>query len=576
MLIPLIVLPLCVALACLLLNRRVATRRLGIGAAAGLLVAALALVYARVALDLPAPVFIYTWLELDGRPIVLGAQIDAAGMVLALLPLGGGALALLALALAITPNLRGFGGLFAILTIMFVIVAIGLLRIDDTSLPMTWSAAALAGFIALRQSGAFRQQGMPLGAAIGSQLGALLLLGVILVAPVSEIYPDVAGFAAAALLLAVLLMCGGPWLYHGIDAASTTPAALGGALIGLGMPLLGGATVIAYLGLPQALPTEAWRAAALAFGCGFTIAGAAGALGAPGVRQIVGRQASAQLGLVIMAAAVSEFGRAVVAPALLVNMALTTLALGLATAALERRHGSDVLSRIQASGALVGPGLVFLYGAAAAIGLPGTWGMWGRLWLFDEVRQAAPWAIGPLLAGSALMALALVAPFAAFWRADAQPDAGDRRAARWGTAAVTVAPLVLFGIAPDLLWHGWLMMLRDAAGLAPEAAPWLPGVAGRIGMIVAALLLPALVIMGSRVRTRRVIVDPDVAPAGVMAPHAIGRTSGRRAAVGESPEPFGDLLAPIVRQLARLAPFQQRYYMASLVISLIVVILIFL
>src|SRR4029079_18371282 len=136
------------------------------------------------------------------------------------------------------------------------------------------------------------------------------------------------------------------------------------------------------------------------------------ALNTTRLRQLIGWQFSAQIGLVFLALAQA----ATLAPALLANAALTTLACYLAAAALERRAGTDDLAEIGAHGRLVLPGLAFLVGAASAVGLPGTWGWWTQSELIGGMLRDRPWAVTLLLAGSRLRALAYIAPLGGFWR----------------------------------------------------------------------------------------------------------------------------------------------------------------
>src|SRR5512144_3254500 len=113
MLIFFLVLPLVVALLFLALSDRVPARWLGIGAGAALFACGVALLSAHVSGRLPLVLVDRAWLALDDRTFGLAIVCDAANWGFVLLALCGGGLALLALALAVPPNVRGFGGLFA-------------------------------------------------------------------------------------------------------------------------------------------------------------------------------------------------------------------------------------------------------------------------------------------------------------------------------------------------------------------------------------------------------------------------------------------------------------------------------
>src|SRR4051812_39497568 len=104
MLIFILVLPLIVALFCLALSDRVPARWLGIGAATALFACGVALLSARITGQLPLVLVDHTWLALDNRTFGLAIVCDAANWGFVLLVLGGGGMALLALALAVPPN----------------------------------------------------------------------------------------------------------------------------------------------------------------------------------------------------------------------------------------------------------------------------------------------------------------------------------------------------------------------------------------------------------------------------------------------------------------------------------------
>ena len=153
MLILIFALPLIVALLCMALSHRVPARWLGIAAATALLVCGVALLSARITGQLPLVLTDHAWLALDDHTFTFTLVCDAANWGFVLLALGGGGLALLALALAVPPNVRGFGGLFAAALLALMVVVAGLTNHDATLLPFLWALAALLIFLALRASG---------------------------------------------------------------------------------------------------------------------------------------------------------------------------------------------------------------------------------------------------------------------------------------------------------------------------------------------------------------------------------------------------------------------------------------
>jgi formate hydrogenlyase subunit 3/multisubunit Na+/H+ antiporter MnhD subunit len=283
---------------------------------------------------------------------------------------------------------------------------------------------------------------------------------------------------------------------------------------------------------------------------------------------------------------------AVAAPALLANGALATLACYLAAAILERRAGTDDLAEIALREPLVLPGAVFLIGAASAVGVPGTWGFWPRRWLIDDLMAGAPWAVAPLLAGSAILGLTYVAPLAAFWRGagvaapaaldaplDTPSASAPARALPLGpiaAAGLAAVALVALGIFPQLAWDGWLAPAQEVlAQGAAAAAPALPGQAGQIACAAAVL---ALALLPALARRRRRCAG-DVAPQAVLAPQALGESLRGLAWLAAPTSLFArgwSGLLGVSRALRRgLALFEQRYYLAGLVIAVIVVIMLF-
>ena len=136
--------PFVAALVCLGLNRVAPTRTLGIFAAGALLIPTFALLLAPLPPALPERI----WTTLGDYPVRLALRLDAIGRPLALLALGGGALALLALALAIPPDLRGFGGLFALLLLALLTIVGGIANQEPLLLPCAWALTALLGYAA--------------------------------------------------------------------------------------------------------------------------------------------------------------------------------------------------------------------------------------------------------------------------------------------------------------------------------------------------------------------------------------------------------------------------------------------
>ena len=587
MLIYIFALPLIAALLCLALSDRVPARWLGIGAAAALLACGVALLGARLTGRLPLTLLDHAWLTLDDRIFALALVCDAANWGLVLLVLGGGGLALLALALAVPPTVRGFGGLFAAALLALLVVAAGLANRDAILLPFLWAMAALLIFLALRASGAMAGSDAPIIVLMAGLGGALLALGAVLAMAVTPL--GVEPLALIAWTLAGLLALGALPFHAPTQALAQAPAALAGALLAPGLPLLGGWALIRFAAAQGSALPPSWRIALALLGLLTLLACAAGALGTTRLRSLVGWQFGAQIGLVLLALAQSGVAQpagalapATVAAALLANAAITTIACYLAVAVLERRAGTDDMAEIELREPLWLPGLVLLAGAASAVGLPGTWGLWTRRWLFDQLTQIMPWATPIVLAGSALLALAWLVPLTLFWRrarpaATDQPHAtSSRPSAVMIVGVAAAAPLLILGVAPQLAWNGWLAGLQDA--LAPGAGvPALPsGIAQGI-CLVAALLL---IVLPPFARSRRYAAANDQPrQAGIAAPSALGESLRGLAWMAIAPEAFARAWRGLL-WLSRglrygMALFEQRYYLAGLLIAVILVIMLF-
>jgi multicomponent Na+:H+ antiporter subunit A len=568
-------LPLIAALLCMALNRIAPTRWLGIGAAGALLLAAGALLLAPSPLVLPTRI----WAAPGEQPVHLALAFDAASRPFALLALCGGALALLALALALPRDLRGFGGLFVALLLALLAVVAGLANQEPVLLPFAWALAALLGFVALRASGTITSVGaLPLGLLAGLT-SALLLVGATLVPAVATPGAALGPAALACWTLVGLLAFGAPPFHAVFDEPAEAPAALVGVLLPLGLPLLGGYTLIRFAATQWASVPPTWRMAWTLLGLLALLACAAGATGTTRVRRMIGWQFSAQIGLVLISIGLGgDQPSPALAAGLLVNAAITTLVCYLAMIVLERRAGTDDLEAIGAHGPLLLPGLAFLLAAASAVGCPGTWGWWAQSALFEHIRATASWLTAPLLAGSVLRALAYVAPLAAFWRvADARPPAGALPRRGWPTLlallcpVVAVLPLLAWGIVPQRAWGGWLAGFQQTGAVPP------PGALAQIGSGLAVLVLVALPALSMRGRTRYAPVDQDVQNVALLIPQALGYSLRGLIGFGAPDGLFRSIWAGLLnfsRATARLLSlFEQRYYLAGLTIAVIIVIM---
>jgi formate hydrogenlyase subunit 3/multisubunit Na+/H+ antiporter MnhD subunit len=542
------------ALLCLALNQRVPTRWLGMLGALACLgsVGVLLGTPDWHALALPRQ----PWVVLADQTIWLELSFNPSNWLFALLVVGGGAAALLSLALALPVALRGFGGLFAALLLTLSASLVGLALQDFTLLPFVWVLVAILSFSALRASGAYTVISMPVGLLAGLVSG-LVLLGAALTLPVE---PGAAptGVALAGLLLAVLAVTGAPPFHTAVDETAAAPSGIAGPLIALGLPLLGGVALLRMVG--SASLTPAWHTVFSALGALTLIACAVGALGERRLSQLVGWQWSAQIGLVLLA-----LGQAsTIATPLLVNAVLTTLASHLAVGVIERQTGTDNLDEFVANQSLLLPGMAFLIAAASAVGVPGTLGFWLRFGLLDSAN-VTPWAAPVVLAGSTFLAAAYLSPVAAFWRVgtDDVPSQTLGLVVEVVMPVLVALPLLVWGIVPQIAnsmvdTSRVALALQIACGggaLALVALPFVSRRAERLRLDrEERSTVPAPVALAGSLQLFAWLAAPDAAFRGIWSGLLQGGQWLRRG----------------------LALFEQRYYLAGVMIGLVVIILLLL
>jgi formate hydrogenlyase subunit 3/multisubunit Na+/H+ antiporter MnhD subunit len=563
-------LPLIGVVACLALDRLVASRLIGLGAAAILLISALLVFAGRQTQELPLTVVDGVWLAWNDVSWRIALTVDSQGWSMALIAYGGGALGLLGSALALPSDLRGFGGLFA-----SVLLALGGAAVGACSpmLPMLAFApviVSVAWLAALRASGTLPGSNAPLILVVTGGGAALVLLATLLI---ERADPTGASpiLIVAGVLAAVWVLGGLPPAHTSLAAAYLAPAALT-AVASLGLPLIG--IVVSLRLLPEnlALLDRADLSGVTIAGVLAFVIAAARAVWSNSLRQIGAAQLSAQIALIVVCAGCGSATFVSVAPVLAVNALISTLALALGVAALERRSGSDDVTMLtrHPESALHLTTIGMVLATSSVIGIPGTWGFWSRLWLFDGVQQSTPWAIAPLLAGNSLLALALVAPLVRFWRASA-PSASPQRAHPTEILPLVVGVLLaLMGVIP----HAVSRLIY----VAPVSrAPHVSEVAGSIVSIGATLLLIAALIALRRARERRA-PSPGERLASVLTPDTIGMALYGLAwlAAPAIPETMQSGLARAALRIRQgLAVLGRRYYLAAVLFAMIVVILVF-
>jgi multicomponent Na+:H+ antiporter subunit A len=568
-------LPLIGAVVCLALDRFVAARLTGLGAAGTLLFGAILMIVARLQ-GLPSTVFDQPWLQWGDASFRITLVIDPLGWLLALIAFIGGALALLGAALAIPVDLRGFGRLFAALIVIPGIAAIGACSPALPVLAFAPGVVGIAWFVALRSSGALPGSDAPLVLALSGSAAALFLLAGLL--------SDTAGAGSgssilivAGILIYVWTLCGLPPAFGSLAAAHQAPAPL--ALVApFGLPLIGIAALLRLLPDYLALWEEAYLTVLVATGILAFVLAATRALWTHSLRQLAAAQFSAQVALIIVCAGCGNDAFMHVAPALAINALLSTLGLGLSIAALERRSGADdvtALTRHPDSALHVATtGLVVA--ASSAAGIPGAWGFWARLWLFDALQRTAPWAVALVLAGSSLLALAMLAPLVRFWRAAASSSSQWRAHPVDTLPAFVGALLALMGAAPRAVWDVALAAIPGQFA-STTGMPRFPALPGSTAVIIATLILIVAPAALRRLRQRR-SPPAEESLTAVLTPDTTGTALYGLAwlAAPAIPEIVHVGLARVALLIRQgVAVLGRRYYLAAIVFSLIVVILVF-
>jgi hypothetical protein len=263
---------------------------------------------------------------------------------------------------------------------------------------------------------------------------------------------------------------------------------------------------------------------------------------------------------------------ALAGPALLVNLMLATVAGAAAAVDLEQNTGDDVFAEAAPGPRMALAGALWAAAGAAALGLPPLWGFWGRRWLFEAALEQVPWALPPLVGGAALLALALIMPLARFWPT---PDPRSHPAAPGQfdllAGAMSLAPLLLLGVAPQLAWSLWMRAL-------PFAPPELPvnpagqGVAVALGLLVAILAL-----LIARAPVARQIARGPEEDTVQLAGDALGQSLRPLSWLGRADSLLATIWAGML-QASRwlqiiMSVFEQRYYLLGVLVALLVVML---
>lgn len=541
------------------LNRLAPTRRLGIAAGAAMFVAAalVLLIPARGADQTPVEALILGEARFSFWPAPGGVE-----RIIAVTLLGAGGMALLSLAGATPSGVRGFGGVFAWATI-----ALGAALLSVTTppfslvQPLAWSLVAIAGYGALRASGATAQsEAPPLLVATGLGASLALTVSLLVAAPDLGAGQLPAWPAAAGGLLAALGLAGCAPLLWARDEAALAPAPLGALLFGLAAPAAALGWLLRSVTALPALPPAWGLTLGLIGGIG-AFASVAGALGARRLRAILNWTWGFQASLIVAAAGLAAPRGVGAGVSVLLGLLLGSVVAASAAAILEQQTGSDDYTAVSVAPRLAAA--AWAAGMLASLGLPPLWGFWGRLWLLQSAQEEQPWLAALILAASALLTLALLAPLAALLGAARVSP----RQKSWTDAlplGLGGGILLALGVAPRLLQALW-------PGETP-VAPAIQGVA-----IAAGILLAALGLLMARAASGRALQrDPDEEPAW-LAPEGLGAALWPLSLLARPMPLLQGTWTALQRasELLRvpLTLFEQRYYLLGVLAALLTIML---
>jgi len=541
------------------LNRVAPTRRLGFAASAAVFAAAalMLLVPARAVDQAPVEA-----LAPGGARFSFWPAPGAVERIVALALLGGGGMALLGLAGATPPSVRGFGGVFAWATIALAGALLSVVTpVFSMVQPLAWSVVALAGYGALRASGATAQiEAPPLMVATG--LGAslalmvsLLVAGPDLIAGRLPAWPAAAGGALAALGLA-----GCAPLLSARDETALAPAPLGALIFGLAAPAAALGWLLQSVAALPSLPPAWGVTLGLTGGLG-ALASAAGALDERRLRPILNWTWGFQAALIVAAAGLAAPRGVEAGASLLLGLLLGSVVAASAAAILEQHTGSDDYTAV--GGAPRVATAAWAIGMLVSLGLPPLWGFWGRLWFLQAAQEHQPWLAALTLAASVLLTLALLAPLAGLLSPARFPP---RRGPWTDTVPLALAGSVLLGlgVAPQLVRVFW-----------PGEAPIVPVIQG--ASIVVGMLLAVPGLLMARAASGRSLERDSDEELVSLAPEGLGAAL-RPLSWLARPMPLLQGSWMVLQRASELLRvplrlFEQRYYLLGVLAALLTIML---
>ena len=578
-----LILPLLAGITAWSIDRVVPTRQIGFLAIGSLLISALMLVLSGILKGLPLQLLPFDWMRIEGFVTTLSLRFDAFTWVVALILLLGSAAGMIGLIHSLPYQLRNYGRLLALLLFHVTIILIGVAAQDSILRVFAWGLAAMIGGIIMRLSGALPGSDTPLISIVGGIAGAIMLLVAVTWRQYIPSGPLPGALIVCWTLAAFLGMGLAP--FHGYVAGmSSAPAILAIFLVPLGIPLLGAVTFIDMMSTQGPLISEYWRTVLIIVAIISALGTAVGAIGSTRLRTLYGWHSSSVYAVLVLAAVSDLQILAYGVPVLLITAMLSLCIIALSIALIETRNYTDDLLKLRPRARVGFAGVLLFVAVAASIGLPGTIGFISRWWMAEVLMIHAPWIIIAILISGSVLGLAWSGALSTIWRRipkGTNPDLPVISAIPTFVALLSpivfAGALLLTGFVPQLLWKLWLDPLQDRSAFdSVITPPSMPGIELQLILTAVSVLLVAVPIYASRLRQR------DIAN-----PNDVGSTSVPPVATAESLSFLSSfvnptrLLASIWELLIRfgnalqwvLRLGEERYYVAGLVLGLIVIVL---
>jgi formate hydrogenlyase subunit 3/multisubunit Na+/H+ antiporter MnhD subunit len=311
---------------------------------------------------------------------------------------------------------------------------------------------------------------------------------------------------------------------------------------------------------------------------------AAGAIGAGRLRSMLGWHASSQFAMVVLMALSDVRILVLGVPLLIVSGIISTIMIALAIAFVEVRSNTDELSQLRPHASIGMAGVIILIAVASSIGLPGTLGFIARWWVIEVIFAQAPWILVAMLVVGSMQGLAWSVVLASIWRRSPRTLRATplivSAIPNWGAwlGATCFAVLLLgLGIFPNLVWQRWVTTLQKHFAIdAVITQPTMPTLWQQLGLAGMALLIVVVPLIASRTAQRSQLGASDqqsVAVTPIATAESMSLLTGIVKADGILHSAWQALIriGQAIQWILKLG--EERYYVAGLVMGLIVIVL---